>query len=171
MARPRLLVPHRTAITRHGLSAPLREAITGGALRPGMSVLDYGCGRGGDVAALTAAGYQACGWDPVYAPGGPRVPADLVYVGYVLNVIVRPAERVQVLEQAWALTRGVLVVAVRTGSGPGRRFNDGVMTAAGTFQRYYTPAEIAALGAHVTGRQPVAVRPPGTIWIHRRACP
>ena len=40
----------RTAITRTELSRPVTQAIQDGVIAGTRSVLDYGCGRGGDVA-------------------------------------------------------------------------------------------------------------------------
>jgi DNA phosphorothioation-associated putative methyltransferase len=84
---------HRTALSRIDLSRPLKTAQADGLLNTETSVLDYGCGRGGDVRYLRHHGYQIEGWDPVHAPGGKRTEADLVNLGYVVNVIENPAEQ------------------------------------------------------------------------------
>jgi hypothetical protein len=43
--------------------------------------------HGDDVAALVGAGFEAFGWDPHYAQNGGRASADVVNLGFVLNVI------------------------------------------------------------------------------------
>lgn len=165
-----VLAPRRTAIRRRDLSAPLAQAIDAGVLKPKMTVLDYGCGRGGDVMRLRARGWTVQGWDPVYAPWISPGPADLVYLGYVLNVIADPERREAALAEAWGLTRRVLLAAVRTGRGPGRRFNDGVLTAAGTFQRYYAPGELAAWAGGVTGVEAETLGP-GVVAVRKKCRP
>ncbi len=76
-----------------------------------MPVFDYGCGRGDDVRALQAMGLRAEGWGPHHAPEATPAPATVVNLGYVLDVVEEPSERVEVARKARALTRGVLAVA------------------------------------------------------------
>jgi hypothetical protein len=66
---------HQTATGRVGLSLPARRAVGDLQLEPETGVLDYGCGRGGDVRALQDLGLDAVGWDPVHFPDGRREPA------------------------------------------------------------------------------------------------
>ena len=106
----------RTAIRRTGLSRPMRLAVESGVVRPGVTVFDYGCGRGDDIRRLTGSGIACHGWDPHFKPDTPRQSADVLNVGFVLNVIEDPQERDRVLADAWALTECVLIVAVRTHS-------------------------------------------------------
>ncbi len=117
-----------------------------GLLQPGLTLMDYGCGRGGDVARLGAAGYDCSGWDPVHAPGGDRRPASVVNLGYVVNVIEDPAERVETLRRAWSLTRDVLVVSARlVDERPTRttpELGDGVLTRLRTFQKFFEQHEL-----------------------------
>ena len=54
---------HRTSLSR-----PVSLALADGVLRVGLSMFDYGCGRGSDVRLLSALGYVADGWDPAFAP-------------------------------------------------------------------------------------------------------
>ena len=84
---------HRTAISRPQLSAPLQAAARHGYLDGSRSIFDYGCGRGNDIAILETAGIKASGWDPHYRPGGELQEADVVNLGYVLNVIESDVER------------------------------------------------------------------------------
>src|SRR5690349_15761583 len=65
----------RTAINRTDLSKPVAQAIQDGVIIAARSVLDYGCGRGGDVARLRGLGYTTTGWDPVFAPDQPLAAA------------------------------------------------------------------------------------------------
>jgi DNA phosphorothioation-associated putative methyltransferase len=136
----------RTAISRTDLSRPVAQAIQDSLISAHRSVLDYGCGRGGDVARLRQLGYTASGWDPVFAPNQPLAAADIVNLGYVVNVIESPEERADTLRRAWHLTQSVLVVAARldweargTGSQP---IADGIVTRRGTFQKFYTQYEL-----------------------------
>ncbi len=88
-----LIERHRTAKARVELSRPVALALDDGVLRADESVFDYGCGRGGDVERLHHLGYEAAGWDPAHAPGEALREADVVNLGYVLNVIEDLAER------------------------------------------------------------------------------
>jgi hypothetical protein len=106
-------------------------------------------------------GYAASGWDPDHAPDDQRLPADVVNLGFVLNVIEDPAERVEVLSSAWALARRLLVVAT---SNPRQEaysnfqcFGDGVLTSRNTFQKYFEPAEIQSLIEDAIGCEAVPV--------------
>ncbi len=154
---------HRTAMVRHTLSQPMSLAVRHGMIRPGVTVFDYGCGQGDDLRALAAAGVEAMGWDPHFAPEAPRREAVIVNLGFVLNVIEDPAERVVALKGAWALATRVLVVSVMiVGAVPVdglRQFGDGYLTARGTFQKYFQQAELKAMLTQVTGVEPVALAP------------
>ena len=91
----------RTAISRAFLSRPVTRALEDGVIGEGCTVFDYGCGRGGDVKRLRQLGYTAQGWDPNHQPDSPRQSADVVNVGYVVNVIEDPRERAAALREAW----------------------------------------------------------------------
>lgn len=110
--------------------------------------MDYGCGRGGDVRRLLEAGYDCSGWDPVHRPEGDRRPAAVVNLGYVVNVIEDPGERVETLRRAWSLAEQVLVVSGRlvderpARAGPDHA--DGVLTRLGTFQKFFEQQELRA---------------------------
>ena len=115
-------------------------------IRSGVSVFDYGCGHGDDIRYLREHDVSASGWDPHYRPEDPVAAADVVNLGYVLNVIENPAERTDVLRKALSLARRVLVAAVRVDRGPlsGEAFEDGRVTSRGGFQKVYTQAEFRA---------------------------
>ena len=83
---------HKTALIRSELSKPVKSLLEHGLLKPGKTFFDYGCGHGADVEGLTALGYQATGWDPVLRPHTELHQADIVNLGYVLNVIEDPAD-------------------------------------------------------------------------------
>ncbi len=149
MATDDLTIPrHKTAIHRTGLSRPVQCALADGLLDPAATVFDYGCGHGQDVALLGAQGIACDGWDPAFRPAAPRHPADVVNLGYVLNVIEDPAERADAVRQAWGLCRRLLVVAAQVqvpGRGAGQvEFGDGVLTGRGTFQKFYQQGELKA---------------------------
>lgn len=154
---------HRTALVRHGLSTPMQALWRHGFLDGQCKVFDYGCGRGDDVAALQARGLDVAGWDPHFRPDGTRVESDVVNLGFVLNVIEDLDERAEALRGAWKLTSQVLAVAAliggRTAYEKHRLFRDGVLTSRGTFQKYYTQAELGEYVAKVIGREPIPVAP------------
>jgi len=152
---------HRTALVRAEISKPTKTLLEYHQLRPGESFFDYGCGLGADVRALGALGHVASGWDPIHAPGDQRSPADVVNLGFVLNVIEDPAERVEVLSSAWALARRLLVVATLIRGQEAytdfQCFGDGVLTSRNTFQKYFEPAEIQSLIEDAIGCEAVPV--------------
>ncbi len=141
-----MIARDRTAIRRTGLSRPLNLAIDAGLLPKGTTVLDYGSGHGDDVRYLRAAGYKAFGWDPAHWPNGKRDPADVVNLGYVVNVIEDPRERLEALRSAWGLAQRLLIVSARLSieRGPAYRttFSDGILTSKGTFQKFFEQAEL-----------------------------
>ena len=101
---------HRTALVRDDLSKPIKLLLKHDLLRSGRSLFDYGCGYGTDVQGLKELGYDACGWDPVLRHSAPLIEADVVNLGFVLNVIEDPAERVEAIGRAWSLARELLIV-------------------------------------------------------------
>lgn len=157
-------------MVRTRLSRPLGLVLSHALLTPEATLLDYGCGRGGDVTRLLSMGYSATGWDPTHAPHGELAAADVVNLGYVLNVIEEPSERVEVLRRAWKLALEVLVVAVRPDweirGVEGRRFGDGIVTTKSTFQKFFAQEEIRGLIEAVVGKPPVAVAP-GVFYVFR----
>ncbi|MCX6880200.1 MAG: DNA phosphorothioation-associated putative methyltransferase [Verrucomicrobia bacterium] len=140
---------HKTALVRREISKPVKTLLELGQLRRGESFLDYGCGHGGDVVAIEKIGHEASGWDPVHAPDAPKQSADVVNLGFVLNVIEDPAERVEALLDAWQHTRRALLVSTLIAGQEAyddvRTFGDGVLTSRNTFQKFFEPAEIQAL--------------------------
>ena len=51
------------------------------------------------------------GWDPVHAPTAPKKKADVVNLGFMLNVIEDPFERTETLIEAWEHTGRILIVS------------------------------------------------------------
>ena len=86
-----------TALARSGFSAPVQTLARYGFLDGRLTLFDYGCGRGDDVRGLAANGLTAAGWDPYYAPDQPVHAADLVNLGFVINVIEDRDERLDAL--------------------------------------------------------------------------
>lgn len=136
---------HLTALSRSYLSLPMQTAIRHGLLRPDVALFDYGCGKGDDVRNLTEFGFQATGWDPHYCPENSRQSADVVNLGFVINVIEDFDERCEAIEKAFALANKLLIVGALIGTPPAmavRRHMDGVLTSRNTFQKHYSSGEL-----------------------------
>jgi DNA phosphorothioation-associated putative methyltransferase len=126
------------------------------------TIFDYGCGRGDDIRILQHNGVAVAGWDPHFCPDAAKTKADVVNLGFVLNVIENPAERAQALREAYALADKVLSVAVMLlgrAATNGEVFGDGVRTSRNTFQKYYTQQELRDYLSAVLDKEPVAVGP------------
>ena len=151
---------HKAAISRGAFSKPVRLALEAGLLNPEMTFFDYGCGQGGDLARIAQLGYADSGWDPYYRPDAALTPADLVNLGYVINVIESPAERREALVNAWELTQQVLIVAAQVWIAQGSSqiaYGDGVITSRNTFQKYYDQEELKLYIDQVLGVDAVPV--------------
>ena len=139
---------HRAAIVRTEISKPVRLAIESAILDQDNTFFDYGCGHGGDVERLLKQGYTSTGWDPYYQPDNALVCADVVNLGYVINVIEDPGERREALLKAWELTQKVLIVAAQVliddRSSGQIAYGDGIVTRRNTFQKYYEQEELKA---------------------------
>ncbi len=164
---------HRTAIGRGGeLSLPVRLAVDSGCLTEPRTFFDYGCGRGEDLALLSKRGFVGEGWDPTFRPNTAKRDADIVNLGYVVNVIEDPQERSDALRQAWSLTRRMLIVAARLTMDARRLeaedFGDGVCTSRSTFQKFFVQSELREWIALILGEEPVAVAP-GVFFVFRHA--
>ena len=140
---------HKTALVRREISKPIKTLLELGQLRRGESFFDYGCGYGGDVEALGKLGYESAGWDPVHAPDFPKKKSDVVNLGFILNVIEDPAERVDALVDAWKHAKRIMLVSTLIAGQEAyndiQTYGDGVITSRDTFQKYFEPAEIQSL--------------------------
>jgi len=136
---------HLTALSRSNLSAPMQCLARHGFLNGEFSVFDYGCGKGDDIRNLTANAISVSGWDPHYAPDQPKQAADVVNLGFIINVIENTTGRLEALQGAYQLSKQLLVVsAMLINQNPfkGQTFNDGVITQRNTFQKYFTQTEL-----------------------------
>ncbi len=137
---------HRAAMFRTELSRPVRLAIESAILNNDTTFFDYGCGHGGDIERIAKLDYTCAGWDPYYRPQAPRIPSDIVNLGYVLNVIEDLDERRIALINAWELTRKVLIVSAQVliidRSSNQIAYADGIITRRNTFQKYYDQEEL-----------------------------
>lgn len=136
----------KTAIVRYELSAPMKALAKVGYLDGQYSIFDYGCGRGDDLRELEAHGLDVLGWDPNFLPDAEVVNADLVNLGFVINVIEERNERAEAIQSAWEITDKLLVIsAMLANEKQLERFTpykDGVITSRNTFQKYYTQSEL-----------------------------
>jgi len=163
---------HRTALSRPELSRPVRLALNDGLIRGDTTVMDYGCGLGGDVARLRERGIDCVGWDPNHRSQGERRPSDVVNLGYVVNVIENAGEREVTLKTAWGLAEKALVVSARLKADvgdaevPGTAFADGRLTRLQTFQKFYDQQELRAWIDRTLGVAAVAAAP-GVFYVFR----
>lgn len=104
---------HKTAIRRGDFSRPVKCLLRDGLVGKDSTFFDYGCGRGEDIERLSVEGVTCSGWDPAFRPGLPVKDADIVNLGYVINVIEDPEERAATLRKAWSLCRHLLVASAQ----------------------------------------------------------
>jgi DNA phosphorothioation-associated putative methyltransferase len=152
---------HLTAISRTSLSAPVQYLVKTGLLGAEQSFFDYGCGKGTDIQALQESGIKAKGWDPHYAPSNEIQIADVVNLGFVVNVIEDPAERAEAIHRSFAIAAKVLAVSVMLYGPeiPGKPYRDGYITSRKTFQKYFTQSEFKDYLEHALGQQVFMVGP------------
>src|SRR5688572_24214862 len=154
---------HKTAIRRGDFSRPVKCLLRDGLVGAGVTFFDYGCGRGEDLELLEADGVTCSGWDPAYRRDAPRQEADVVNLGYVINVIEDPTERAATLRRAWGLCRKLLAVSAQVlMAGRGKEpvaFGDGVLTGRGTFQKFYDQCELKEYLETELGTEAIAAAP------------
>lgn len=158
----RVVERYRTALSRSNLSAPMQILARFGFLDGSKTLFDYGCGRGDDVRNLRANGIEVGFWDPHYAPDGVKTPAQIVNLGFVVNVIESYSERMEAVRGAFQLAQELLVVSVmlhNQNSFKGERYEDGVITSRNTFQKYYTQDELKGFLVECVSVEPIAVAP------------
>ena len=141
-----LIERHKAALKRSDLSRPVKLALEADLFKENTSFFDYGCGHGQDVRVIAELGYKSTGWDPFYCPDTKPEPADIVNLGYIINVIEDIVERRNALIQAWELTQRVLIVSAQVLVDDRRRgliaYGDGIVTNRNTFQKYYEQEEL-----------------------------
>jgi DNA phosphorothioation-associated putative methyltransferase len=155
---------------RRELSRPLRLAIEDGLLGENRDLFDYGCGRGDDLRILRERGVRCSGWDPAYQSDATIREADVVNLGYVVNVIENPAERGDALKGAWAITKDLLIVSAQliqdARATRQERFEDGYVTRFGTFQKYFEQHELRSWIDQALGKKSVPAAP-GVFYVFR----
>ena len=161
---------HKAAIRRVEYSLPIKCLQRDGLLTTERSLFDYGCGHGDDLAGLKADGIECQGFDPAFRPNSPKIALPVVNLGFVLNVIEDVDERAETLRDAWRLAKQVLCVAARIvvsdSGGADVEYGDGVLTRIGTFQKFFTQAELRQYLEETLGKEcfPAA---PGVYYIFR----
>ena len=145
-------------------------ALNDGLIHQERTFFDYGCGRGDDLLRLHKMGIPVSGWDPAFFPDEERSAADIVNLGYVVNVIEDPAERVVVLAAAWELARKMLIVSARLdweATDAAVDFQgDGIVTGKRTFQKFFTQEELRQWIEQALDRRPIAAAP-GIFYVFR----
>lgn len=154
---------HKTAIRRNKISRPVATLLENNLISPETSFFDYGCGHGQDLEILQKNSFSSvAGWDPYYRPEAEKKSAEVVNLGFVLNVIENPKERLETLKSAFGLTSKVLCVSVMTTlqkGYEGEEFNDGVLSKKKTFQKYFEQNEIKNYIESSLDRDAVSVAP------------
>jgi DNA phosphorothioation-associated putative methyltransferase len=149
----------RTAITRgQKLPTSVRAAMAAGIIRSDTSVFDYGEGRGETCATLNRQGIRCQGWDPGHSAHKPKVPADVVTLNFVLNVICDPGTREGALRDAYKLARKHLVIGMRpledgTGTKTKRPCSDGFLVRKDGRWTFQSTAQFQAYVRKVLGRE------------------
>ena len=154
---------HKTAIRRTGFSLPVNCLLRDQLLHPNVTFFDYGCGRGQDLDLLGGMAIPCNGWDPVHRPTASPQAADVVNLGYVINVIEDKAERARALERAWSPSNQLLVVSAQLDNDLAGQnhasFADGYLTSRNTFQKYFSQSELRAYIDGVLGVESLPAAP------------
>jgi hypothetical protein len=136
---------HKAAIARVTASKPVRLAVEAGLFlpRPPTSTTAVVTVP---ISSTSTAGPQQCRLGSLLSPRCPLHPADVVNLGYVINVIEDTAERREALINAWNLAQKVLIVAAQVLIDDRTRgviaYGDGIITSRNTFQKYYEQEEL-----------------------------
>lgn len=145
-AEAKRVARHKTAIRRPSFSLPIKCLLRDGLLDASKTLFDYGCGHGQDLNLLRDMDVHCDGWDPAFRPEATKNRAEVVNIGYVINVVENARERSAALRGAWDLCEELLVVAAQVEfAAPDKQqteFADGVLTSRGTFQKYYNQHEL-----------------------------
>jgi len=161
---------HLTALKRKELSRPIRLALGDSIIKSETVVLDYGCGQGDDVRLLQEHGISCTGWDPFFRQSCPCDAADIVNLGYVINVVEDVTEREEALRKAWSLSKKALIVSARLtvecDADEDGRFGDGYITSRGTFQKLFEQHELRVWIDSTLNESSVAAAP-GVFYVFR----
>ena len=161
----------KTAIARTDYSRPIKLALADGLIHPQASVFDFGCGRGDDLRHLGLRGVRSSGWDPGHRNDTESAPAEIVNLGYVVNVIEDLEERAQCLVRAWSYAERALIVSARLASETPEYasvapYADGYVTSIPTFQKFYEQSELKDwIDDHLPG--PAVAAGPGVFYVFR----
>jgi DNA phosphorothioation-associated putative methyltransferase len=94
----------------------------------------------------------------------------VVNLGFVLNVVEDPRERIETLKAAWGFAKRSLCVSVmlqgKASTAGHKPYRDGYVTTRGTFQKYFEQQELLSLVVSATGEKPMAFAP-GIIAVFR----
>ena len=152
---------HKAAIRRPDLSKPVRLALEAGLFNENTTFFDYGCGHGEDIKRISDRGFTCSGWDPFYRPHTEKTNAEIVNLGYVINVIEKPTERREALLKAWELCQKALIVSAQvliSDIGQGQiAYSDGIISSRNTFQKYFEQEELKTYIDQVLGVDSVPV--------------
>ena len=168
------VLPHnrrKTAISRTDYSRPIKIALADGLIGTKATVFDFGCGLGDDVRYLELHGVSSWGWDPGHRRDGDLAPAEIVNLGYIINVIEDVEERAECLIRAWSFAKRALIVSARLASetpdfAPVAPYADGFVTSISTFQKLYEQAELKDwLEEHLP--EPAVAAGPGVFYAFR----
>ena len=169
MQAPRV-ARQKTALKRHNHSRPITCALSDGLIHQDKTFFDYGCGLGDDVFRLKKAGIQAFGWDPAYKSSAKPAPAQIVNLGYVINVIEDRNERKETLRKAWGLAQELLIVSAQltidAKTKNAKPYKDGYLTKRGTFQKYFEQNELKQWVSEALGQNAVPAAP-GIFYVFR----
>jgi len=161
---------HKTAITRYNFSRPIQTLLEYKLLGDESTIFDYGCGQGDDIRGLNKMGVSATGWDPLHRPNQFKKSADIVNLGFVLNVIEDQNERAESLLDAFSLAKKLLIVSCLMASSntkdSGTPYKDGVLTNRKTFQKYFRQDELRKYIENVLIKQAVTIGP-GIFYVFR----
>ncbi len=158
---------YKSAMNRNKPSTAIKSALENNILNKDKSILDYGCGKGYDVQYLNSLDFKCIGYDPFYYPIKPEY-ADIVMLNYVLSVIEDKKERVLVLQNAYNLTKEILIIGVLY-TKPRKvdeTFNDGFKTQWNTFYKYYSPQELILFIETVLNKTPKFLSP-GVYYVRK----
>lgn len=154
-----LIERHKAALKRSELSRPVKVALEANLFSEGTTFFDYGCGNGEDVKRISELGYDSHGWDPYYRPNEILQAADIVNLGYIINIIEDMVERREILMKAWKLTQQVLIVSAQVLVDDRRRgliaYGDGMVTNPDSFQKYYEQEELKLYLEQVLGAEAI----------------